>query len=85
MHTLKIELTGKNSLKVLQELEHKNLIRIVNEPDLNYYSLPGDPLSHEDFNNWVRNAENTPTLGLTEVKNRWAKQKEKLSKPSQSE
>jgi len=85
MHTLKIELTGKNSLKVLQELEHKNLIRIVNEPDLNYYSLPGDPLSHEEFYKWVKAAENTSMVSLIEAKQKWANQKKSLKKPDQSE
>jgi hypothetical protein len=51
MRTLKIELTDTNSLKVLQDLEHKNLIRIVKEPDLNSYSLPGEPICEEILEN----------------------------------
>ena len=34
MQTITIELTGNNSLKALKDLEHKHLIRILNEPDL---------------------------------------------------
>ncbi len=45
MQTVTIELTDKNSLKVLQDLEHKHLIRIVKEPDLNSYALPGEPIN----------------------------------------
>ncbi len=80
MQTLTIELTDNNSLKALQDLEHKNLIRIVKEPDLNSYSLPGEPISVEDFRKWVEYAKNSPTVSLTEAKQRWAGQKKKLKK-----
>jgi hypothetical protein len=80
MQTLTIELTGNNSLKALQDLEHKQLIRIVQEPGLNSYSLPGEPVSDEDFRKWVEYAENSPTVTLTRAKQRWAEQKKKLQK-----
>lgn len=80
MQTLTIELTGSNSLKALQDLEQKDLIRIVKEPDLNSYSLPGDPVSDENFRKWMEYAENTPTVSLTEAKQRWANQKKKFQK-----
>jgi len=80
MQTLKIELTDNNSLKALQELEHKHLIRIVKEPDLNSLSLPGEPISEDDFRKWVKYAENSPTVSLSEAKQRWATQKKKLQK-----
>jgi hypothetical protein len=80
MQTLTIELTDINSLKALQELEDKRLIRIVREPDLNSYALPGEPISEEDFRKWVEYAESSPTLSLAEAKQRWATQKKKLQK-----
>ena len=80
MQTLTIELTDNNSLKALQELEHKNLIRILKEPEVNSYSLPGEPLSEEDFRKWVEYAENSPTVSFTQAKQRWAEQKKKLQK-----
>ncbi len=80
MRILTIELTGNNSLKALHYLENKNLIRIVKEPDTNLYSLPGKPISVEDFKKWVEYAENSPTVSLTEANQRWAGQKEKLRK-----
>ena len=80
MQTLKVELTDNNSLKALQELENKRLIRIVKEPDLDSLSLPGDPVSEEDFRNWVEYAEGAPTVSLAEAKQRWATQKKKLQK-----
>jgi hypothetical protein len=80
MQTITIELTGNNSMSALKELEHKHLIRILKEPDLNSYSLPGDPISNEDFRKWVEYAENSPTVSLNEVKLRWAEQRKKLQK-----
>ena len=80
MQTLKIELTDNNSLKALQELEQKRLIRIVREPDLNSYALPGELVSEEDFRKWVEYTEDSPTVSLSEAKQRWATQKKKLQK-----
>jgi hypothetical protein len=80
MRTITIELTGTNSLKALKELEEKRLIRIVKEPDLNSYALPGKSISKEDFKKWVEYNEDSPTVNITEAKQRWATQKEKLQK-----
>jgi predicted ATP-grasp superfamily ATP-dependent carboligase len=80
MHRITIELTGKNSLKALQDLEHNHLIRILQEPDLNSYSLSGEPISNEDFRKWVEYAENSPTVSLNEAKQRWTQQKKSLQK-----
>ena len=80
MQTITIELTGNNSLKALQDLEHKHLIRILKDPDINSYSLPGEPISNEDFRKWVEYAENSPSVSLNEAKKRWAEQKKRLQK-----
>ena len=80
MQLITIELKGEKSLKALQELEQKDLIRIVNEPVINSYCFNGEPLSNEDFKKWSEYAENSPTVGLTEAKQRWADQKKKLQK-----
>jgi hypothetical protein len=80
MQTLTIELTGTDSLKAIKDLEHKRLIRIVKNSDLNLYSLPGEEISEEDFKKWVEYAEESPTVSLIEAKQRWAAQKKKLQK-----
>ena len=80
MQTITIELTSNNSLKALQDLEKKNLIRILREPDLNSYSLPGEIINEDDFKKWVEYAENSATVSLTQAKQRWAEQKKKLQK-----
>jgi hypothetical protein len=80
MQTVTIELTDNNSLKALQDLEQKHLIRIVKEPEINSYALPGEPMSEQDFKKWVENTEDSPTVSITEAKQRWAIQKKKLQK-----
>jgi hypothetical protein len=80
MQKITIELTNNNSLKALQDLENRNLIRIVIEPDINSYALPGEPISEEDFKKWVEYTEDSPTVSLYEAKQRWATQKKKLHK-----
>ncbi|MCK9452897.1 MAG: hypothetical protein M0Q90_14475 [Bacteroidales bacterium] len=80
MQTVLIELKDNQSLKALQELEQKQLIRIVKEPDLNSYALAGEPISEEDFKKWVEYTEDSPTVSITEAKQRWATQKKKLQK-----
>lgn len=80
MQTVVIELTDNDSLKALQDLERKHLIRIVEEPTPANYSLPGEPISDEDFKSWVNYTENSPTVNLTEAKQRWAEQRKKLQK-----
>lgn len=78
MQTLTIELTGSNALKALQELEHTQLIWIVKEPSLYSYALPGEAISEEDFKKWVEYAEDSPTVSITDAKQRWAAQKRKM-------
>ena len=80
MQRLTIELMGNKALRALKDLEHEQLIRIVKEPDLGSYSLPGEPILNEDFRRWVEYAENSPTVSLTEAKQRWAEKKKKLQK-----
>ena len=80
MQTITIELTGNNSLKALQDLEQKRLIRIVKELDVNSYALPGEPINKEDFKKWVEYAMKLPTVNLKVAKQQWAGQKKKLQK-----
>ena len=80
MQILTIELTNNKSLKALEELEHKRLIRIIKEPDLNSYALPGEPVSVEDFRRWVKYAEDSPTVSLSDAKKRWEIKKKNLQK-----
>jgi hypothetical protein len=49
MQTIRIEITGEESLEKLRKLEENKLIRILNEPDVNSYSLPGESISENDF------------------------------------
>ena len=80
MEKLIIELTDSQSLKALQELESRQLIRILKKPDLNALALAGEPITEEDFKNWVRYAEESPMVSIQEARQKWAAQKEKLRK-----
>jgi hypothetical protein len=80
MAILTIETKGEGALKELQNLEQQDLIRIVKEPDSNLYYLPGEPISNEDFTNWIEYANNSPTISLIEAKQRWEDQKRILRK-----
>lgn len=80
MQTITIELTGTDSLKALKDLEHKRLIRIIKNPDLDSYALSGESISEDDFKKWIEYAEDFPTISKTEAKQRWAEQKKKLQK-----
>ncbi|HUX53475.1 MAG TPA: hypothetical protein VMV56_03600 [Williamwhitmania sp.] len=77
MQTVLIELKNSKALEELHNLEEKNFIRIVNE-DFSTYSLPGKPISEEEFRAWVEYAENTPTVSLNEAKQQWEGKKKKL-------
>jgi hypothetical protein len=80
MQLITVELTGSKSLKALQNLEQKDLIRIVKVPELNFYALPGEIISDEDFRSWIDYSENSATLSMNESKQLWAEQKKKLQK-----
>lgn len=80
MQKITIELTNNNSLEALRDLEHKHLIRIVKDSDLNVYALPGEPISEEDCKKWLEYTEDSPTVCLAEAKQRWVIQREKLEK-----
>jgi hypothetical protein len=62
----------------LKELEQKQLIRIVKKSDSESYTLPGETISNESFKKWIENAEGSPTVSLTEAKQKWTTQKKKL-------
>ena len=42
---------------------------------MNFYSLPGDSISDDDFRKWIEYAENSPAIDLKEAKQRWTDQK----------
>lgn len=80
MQTVLVELRDKKAFEELLNLEAKQLIRIVNENEVaSSYSLPGDPMSVEDFRRWIDLAEHTPTIGLTQAKQQWQVRKKKLT------
>jgi hypothetical protein len=79
MQTVLIELKNSKAFKKLHDLEEKKIIRIVDE-DPSQWSLPGKPISEEEFREWIKSTEGSPTMSLNEAKQLWkAKKKEFLS------
>ena len=78
--TITIEITDNNALKLLRNLEDMHLIKILKEPHINSFALPGEPISEEDFKKWVEYAKNLQTVSIIEAKQRWVTQKKKLQK-----
>jgi hypothetical protein len=77
MQTILIELKNNKAFEELHNLEEKNFIRIVKD-DFSSYSLPGKPISEDEFRAWVESAENSTTMSLDEAKQRWDIRKKKL-------
>jgi hypothetical protein len=80
MQTVTIELMDNKVLKLLQNLEDLNLIRMVKKPDYNSLTFQGEPLSIEDFKLWVEYIEKRPTLSMSEAKQRWEIQRAIIQK-----
>lgn len=79
MQTVLVELKNKKAFEELQDLEERQMIRIINEADPAFsLALPGDPVSVEDFRKWIRHVENTPTISLTQAKQQWQARKKNL-------
>jgi len=79
MQTILIELKDKRAFEELHNLEEKQLIRIVMEDGTgSSYALSGDPVSLEDFRQWITQAENTAYISITQAKKQWQARKKKL-------
>ena len=78
MQTLTVEITNNNALKVLQNLQEKHFIRILSGPDFNSLIFPGEPLTSEEFKEFIASREDGPNMSLTEAKSKWARKKKQL-------
>ena len=82
MQTLTVEITNNNALKVLQSLQEKHFIKIRATHDLNSLVFPGEPLTIEEFRNFILNREGGSGMSLKEAKTKWAKTKRQLLRPA---
>ncbi len=81
MKTLTVEITNDDALKVLQDLQEKHLINIISRPGLNSPVFPGEPLTTEEFKEFIIGRESGSGMSLHEAKIKWAKKKKQLLKP----
>ena len=75
MQTITIQINNDDALKTLRTLENKHFISIVENKVMDSPALPGAPLSLDEFKKWIKDSEQTPTVSLSEVKERWANKK----------
>ncbi len=75
-----IELKNSYAFKALHDLEEKNIIRIIKEPKNKSYALPGEPMTDNEFREWVKEAEKSPKISIEELEKRWEKKKKMLQK-----
>lgn len=80
MQTLTLEITNDIALKVLQDLQEKHHIKVIPKSNLDYLVFPGEPLTKEEFKNWIERRENGPSMSLKNAKAKWAKKKNQLLK-----
>lgn len=80
MKTLTVEVMNENALRLMQDLELNNLIRIIKKPEVDYFSLSGDSISIRDFKKWIKDAENADFVSLSDAKNKWEQKKKQIEK-----
>jgi hypothetical protein len=78
MHTITIEITDNSAMKTIQSLENKHFIRVIENTD--FASLPGKPLSMDEFRHWINAAEQTPSVSLNQAKEKWQQKRNQLLK-----
>jgi len=72
MKTITIEIKDSHALKTLKTLEEKQYISIIVTSEVDSPALSGKPLSQSEFNNWLRESELSPTIALSDAKEKWA-------------
>ena len=82
MQAFTVEIKNDDALKALQDLQEKHFINILSTPNLDSHVFPGEPLSAEEFKNFIDRRENGDFIPLKHVKESWAKKKKKLQAPS---
>jgi len=78
MQAFTVEIKNDDALKALQDLQEKHFINILSTPNLDSHVFPGEPLSAEEFKNFIDRRENGDFIPLKHVKESWAKKKKKL-------
>jgi hypothetical protein len=80
MKLITIEVKNSNAMKLLHDLELNNMLRIVEEPQMDSPALSGKEMSIQNFRRWIKNAENEDVITLTEAKEKWQQKRKQLQK-----
>jgi len=78
MRTITIEVKDSHALKTLKTLEDKQFISILETSEVDSPAFSGKPLSQSEFNNWIRESELSPTVALSDAKEKWANKRKQL-------
>jgi len=78
MQTVTLEITNDLAKEVLQTLEEKAFIRIIEKPLFDSPALPGKALNLQAFKNWIANSEVSPTISLNDAKALWQNKRKQL-------
>lgn len=81
MQTLTVEITDESALKVLRDLEKKRFIKILDDPRKSSPALPGNPMTPEQFREWIGEAEASETMSFDEAYKAWQKEQKQLLNP----
>ena len=81
MQTLTITINNDSAIKTLHELEKKHFIKIVKNINERTPAIQsGEPLSVDEFQKWIHQAEKMPTVSLEEAKSTWSQKRKLLVK-----
>ena len=80
MHTMTLQINDNSALKTLRDLETRHMISILDTSEIDSPSLPGGPMRLTELKDWIKAAENTPSVSLNEAKAKWAGNRKLLRK-----
>jgi hypothetical protein len=81
MQTISLQINNDSALKTWRGIEPRHVISILENSNVDSLSLPGPALNLNEFKSWIRNAEQTSTVFLNDVKEKWASKRKQLQKP----
>ena len=78
MQTITLKITHNSAEKVLQTLEDKHLIKVIDRPLFDSPALPGKTLKLQAFKNWIAASETSSSISLNDAKALWQNKKKQL-------
>ena len=80
MQTITIAIKNTNAIQILNDLEEKKFISIIENTEMDLPVFTGKQLKLDEFRNWVNAAENTSVISIEEAKAVWKTKRDQLQK-----